>query len=271
MSSLNSYGYSPHSLATYLEWIQIILEKHPNEFKPFIISITSSSPTSLAAMVDTIQALRAKLRDVDGADSRIAIELNTSCPNIKGSPPPSYDFPSLRPLLHILAEKYWTDVTLTIGLKLPPYVYSTQFDTVVKGLSEYTRESEGTGVRNPFAFLTCTNTLGTSLYFSDQINEGQSNAALSPYALPTAVGGLAGEHIHALSLGNVYTFKQLLSSHEDVALRDIQIIGVGGVTSLEAVDRMRRVGASVVGSATLFGRRGVKAFEMLSVQTNVQD
>ena len=270
MSSLNSYGYSPHSLATYLEWIQMILENHPNGSKPFIISITSSSSTSLATMVDAIQTLRAKLRNVDGVDSRIAIELNTSCPNIKGSPPPSYDFPSLHPLLQVLAEKYWLDETLTIGLKLPPYVYSTQFDTVVKGLGEYTRELEGAGVRNPFAFLTCTNTLGTSLYFSDQIEEGRSNASPGPYALPTAVGGLAGDHIHALSLGNVYTFRQLLSSQEDVALRDIQLIGVGGVTSPEAVDRMRRAGASVVGSATLLGRRGIKAFEMLSVQTNVQ-
>lgn len=271
VSSLNSYGYSPHPLATYLEWIQTILENDPNGSKPFIISITSSSPPSLATMLDAIQNLRAKLREVDGVNSRIAIELNTSCPNIKGSPPPSYDFPSLRPLLQVLAEKYWADETLTIGLKLPPYVYSTQFDTVVQGLTEFTRESEGTGVRNPFAFLTCTNTLGTSLYFSDQIiKEDGPDAVPGAYALPTAVGGLAGEPIHALSLGNVYTFRQLLSSHQDVALRDVQIIGVGGVTSPEALDRMHRAGASVVGSATLLGRQGVKAFEMLSAQTRVQ-
>jgi len=262
-ASLNSYGYSPHPLATYLEWIRTIIQNDPTSSKPFIISITSPSPFYLSSMVSAIQSLRTNLRDVEGPNSRIAVELNTSCPNIRSSPPPAYNFPSLIPLLNVLADHYWKDTTLTIGLKLPPYVYSTQFEDVVRGISEFT-EGEG-GRRNPFAFLTCTNTLGSSLFFSDQAEPNrESKSAASQFALPTAIGGLAGEPIHALSLGNVHTFTRLLEGN--VALQGIKIVGVGGVTSPEAVGRMRKAGADVVGCATLLGKEGVGAFERLSMR-----
>jgi dihydroorotate dehydrogenase (fumarate) len=221
-------------------------------------------------MISAIQSLRANLRDAEGSSSRIAIELNTSCPNIQDSPPPAYNFLSLAPLLNILAEHYRKDTTLTLGLKLPPYVWSTQFEDVIRGISELpinvvASEDGSEGRRNPIAFLTCTNTLGSSLIFSDQAEHNhESSLSTCQFALPTVIGGLAGESIHALSLGNVHTFAQLLAGH--ATLRGIKVIGVGGVTSPEAVNRMRKVGASVVGCATLLGKEGVGAFERLSVR-----
>ena len=95
--------------------------------------------------------------------------------------------------------------------------------------------------------------------FADQVQ-----GATGEFAVPPGIGGLAGEAIHALSLGNVYTFSKLLAESEDSALREIVIIGAGGVTSPEAVARMHRAGAMVVGSATLLGKLGVAAFEQLS-------
>jgi len=257
VSSLNSYGYSPHPLSTYLSWIQAIIQNDPNSSKPFIISVTSSSPSSLSSMLDAIQDLRSKLHDSEGYISRIAVELNTSCPNIKGSPPPAYSVPALVPLLNVLAEHHRKDTTLTIGLKLPPYFYSTQFEDMLRCISGYSGV-----VQNPFAFLTCTNTVGSCLLFTDQIDH--TVPSTGQFALPTTFGGLAGESIHALSLGNVCTFVELLASAEDEMLRGIKIIGVGGVTSPEAAVRMRRAGASVVGCATLLGKLGVTAFERLS-------
>lgn len=150
---------------------------------------------------------------------------------------------------------------MTIGLKLPPYVYSTQFDDVIKVIDSFT-----TNGKNPIAFLTCTNTLGTSLLFTDQALPPLSSAKDSesaPFALPTPLGGLGGASIHALSLGNVHTFTHLLSHHPSPALRAIGVIGVGGVTSPAAAARMRRAGAKVVGCATLLGREGVRGFEGL--------
>lgn len=202
-----------------------------------------------------IQSLREEIGDTaENKTSRIAIELNTSCPNIRGRPPPSCDFPSLIPLLTVLARAYQKDNTLTVGLKLPPYIYATQFTDVVTHLSSFSHMD-----RSPFAFITCTNTLGSSLLFGEQALEQTSG-----FALPTPLGGLAGEAIHSLALGNVYSFSQLLKEHQDPALRDIAVIGVGGVTTPEAVQRMQAAGARVVGAATLLGREGTEAFKKLS-------
>lgn len=212
-------------------------------------------------MLQVVQELR---RDVDGGNStsqssRVAVELNTSCPNIRGAPPPSYNFPSLIPHLTVLADECQSDPTLTVGLKLPPYVYSTQFDDVLACLSNFSANA-----RNPFAFLTCTNTLGSSLLFAEQTTTGNALGASAPFALPTPLGGLAGEPIHALALGNVFTFTSRLAVHPDQCLHGISVIGVGGVTSKAAAERMRQAGAKVVGCATLLGQMGVEAFDKIA-------
>jgi len=254
ISSINSYGYSPHPLAQYLSWIEAILTASPSGTKPFIISITSSDSDTLYTIITAIQSLRARLNDP--SHSRIAVELNTSCPNIPNSPPTGYTFSSLVPLLSTLQKESTIDPTLTVGLKLPPFVYHAQFLAVLDGIKQLCAAAP----KCPFAFFTCTNTLGNTLVFAEQSSSPQSE----DFAVPTALGGSAGDTIHALSLGNVYTFTSLLRQPEYEALKDIVIIGVGGVTSKEAVARMRRAGADVVGSATLFGKEGVGAFETLS-------
>jgi len=281
ISSVNSYGYSPHPLSAYIGYVDAILSSaYEQSIKPFIISITSSSPISLASMLDAIQELRAKFRDTEGTTSRIGIELNTSCPNIKGSPPPGYNMSGLVPILDVLAEYFWKDPTLTIGLKLPPYLYSTQFDGLVQGIATYSRPDWSDDSRriNPFAFLTSTNTLGQTLFFAEQAAPlpGQSvvadsdggAAAPAVFALPTRLGGMAGEALHPLALGNVYTLRQLLDAHADTSLCDVSIIGVGGVTTREAHARMRKAGAAVVACATILVRDGVSVFEKLSIPSD---
>ncbi|KAG8220151.1 hypothetical protein J3R82DRAFT_1178 [Butyriboletus roseoflavus] len=264
LSSLNSYGYSPHPLFSYVGpggWVRTILKRTPESTKPFIISVTESHTTDLRLMVNAIQGLRAAQA---GWAGRIAIELNTSCPNIPTRPPPSYDpaGPALTAFLDVLAEYFWKDKSLVIGIKLPPYVVGMQIADVVQTIGAYSRDDPESGTSvNPFAFLTCTNTLGNSLVFADEVGDGTGE-----FAVPPGVGGLAGEAIHALSLGNVYTFSKLLAESADPALREIVIIGAGGVTSREGVARMHRAGAKVVGSATLLGKLGVAAFERLAQQ-----
>lgn len=224
-------------------------------------------------MLDSIQRLRAKLRDSEGTISRVGIELNTSCPNIKGSPPPAYHMAVLMPILDVLARYFWEDPTLVIGLKLPPYVYSSQFDELLQSIATYSRSDPSDESRrtSPFAFLTSTNTLGQTLFFAEQavpLPAAASNeVAATPtgFALPTVLGGMAGEALHPLALGNVYTLRRLLDAHEESSLREISIIGVGGVTTREAHVRMRRAGASVVACATILVQSGVGIFEKLSI------
>lgn len=207
-------------------------------------------------MLQSIQHLRTRLEDQQ--HPRIAIELNTSCPNISGLPPKGYVLDSdalMTSFLSILAQEVKKDETLTVGLKLPPYVYREQFVTVVNFIGTFQFNAGDGLAKNAFAFFTCTNTLGNSLLFSEQVgNDSQG------FAVPTATGGLAGESLHALALGNVYTFADILRD----AGQKIAIIGVGGVTSLEAARRMRKAGASVVGCATLLGRDGIQAFKILN-------
>ncbi|KAI6010188.1 hypothetical protein EDC04DRAFT_810867 [Pisolithus marmoratus] len=185
LSSINSYGYSPHPLSSYITWIRMLLERDPPSSKPFIISITESNPESLSKMITAIQDLRT---EHPSWHKRIAIEFNASCPNIKGHPPPSYHFSSLVPFLDIFAEHFRADPTLTMGLKLPPYIVSTQFHDVIGGIATYTRQYILSGqFMNPFAFLTCTNTLGNSLVFSDQTVD--TGADESSIALLPGIGG----------------------------------------------------------------------------------
>jgi dihydroorotate dehydrogenase (fumarate) len=221
-------------------------------------------------MLDSIQRLRTKLRDGEGTLSRVGIELNTSCPNITGSPPPAYHMADLTPILDVLARYFREDRTLTIGIKLPPYVYSTQFDDLLRSVATYSRPDPSNESRriSPFAFLTSTNTLGQTLFFAEQtvpLPGSKAEAAPTGFALPAAIGAMAGEALHPLALGNVYTLRRLLDKHEEISLREISIIGVGGVTTREAHVRMRRAGASVVACATILVQAGVGVFEKLSI------
>lgn len=267
LTTINSYGYSPHALSQYLEWVKSILASHDQSYKPVIISIAPSDPEELQKMLHSIQTLRRRLRDgkASPGKSRIAVELNASCPNITNSAPLGYTpAASLFPLILVLADAFLGDPTLTIGIKMPPYVYHEQFTDFLRPLPSLVTDVDGKK-RCPISFLTCTNTLGNTLLFYGQTTKANSSEASQQFAVPTTLGGLAGESIHALSLGNVFTFRQLIDSkpYAEKGLGDIKIIGVGGVTSKEAAERMRKAGADAVACATLLGKAGVRAFEII--------
>jgi len=82
---------------------------------------------------------------------------------------------------------------MTMGVKLPPYVYSKQFEEVAAALKTVSANT------STISFITCTNTLGSSLLFAEQ-SECFDNIE-TEFALPTTHGGMAGDAIHTLSLG----------------------------------------------------------------------
>ena len=90
ISSLNTYGYSPHTLSEYLGYInEIVGQRHLGTStvykKPFIISVTGS-PEELAMSYALIASAAEMDEDLD-----LSMEVNLSCPNIGGKPPPGYD------------------------------------------------------------------------------------------------------------------------------------------------------------------------------------
>lgn len=242
-ATLNTLGYSPHPLSYYLTAIRTITTSHHNPTKPFIISITGP-PKDILTAYQQITALQATL-----PTTPLAVELNLSCPNIPSLPPPAYSLPSLLSYLTLLAPSRATS-RVPLGLKIPPYTYHDQFTTLISALKS----------TNPCCvdFLTATNTLGSALLLSPTPSSSPGAPALAS-ASGAGTGGLAGSPLHALALGNVRILRGLLDAEE--GLRAVEIIGVGGVRDLQGAERMRGVGARVVGVGSALGSEGVGVFE----------
>ncbi|KIX95447.1 uncharacterized protein Z520_08964 [Fonsecaea multimorphosa CBS 102226] len=261
VSTLNTLGYSPLTLSEYLGIInEIVGQRHlgtdtPTK-KPFILSVTGT-PDEIAMAY----ALIANAAEMD-EDLRLAMEVNLSCPNIASAPPPAYDKKQLDEYLEAISDSKSTyrgrmatpDSVPKVGIKLPPYTYTGQFEMAVDSLRNAKSSEPGEG--SVIDFITCTNTLGNSLLLTSNLDPALSNESGS------GLGGLAGAALHPLALGNVATFRKLLD--RDPSTKDIMIIGVGGVEDKDGAERMRKVGAEAVACASALGRYGVSVFERIT-------
>jgi len=243
-SSLNTYGYSPSSLASYLSWIrEIVRASGIPQAKPFIVSVTGAAE-EVAAAVEAI----ADFAENDGVLAWA--EINLSCPNIPDRPPPAYSAHAFEEYLRRLPQPR----RIPVGVKIPPYAHQQQFDDLLGVVERYPET---------LAFITATNSLGGALHLSAPppplaVDAAKAWQPTLPSAAGTGVGGLAGEAIHCLALGNVDSLRRGL---ERRGLADIGVIGVGGVADRDGMERMLAVGAAAVAVATALGRDGVGIFE----------
>ncbi|EUC33416.1 hypothetical protein COCCADRAFT_36785 [Bipolaris zeicola 26-R-13] len=269
--SLNTLGYSPIPLSEYLSYVQTISNTHCTSVpldgrtthKPIIVSVTGTAEE----VVQCYRQIRTCQRTVC---MQLAMEINLSCPNIPGKPPPAYSRQELAEYLRGLGreislyqqqtreEGEGTTVVTPVGIKTPPYTYHDQFQSLIDALLDCSEQGWC-----PVSFITAVNTLGSSLlvapFSSSATTTTPSFHPTLTSANGTGIGGLAGTPLHPLALGNVYTITQMLAQHE--VLRRIQVIGVGGVADTEGYRRMRGVGARAVGVGTALGRKGVRVFE----------
>ncbi|KAF7846204.1 hypothetical protein BT93_L4867 [Corymbia citriodora subsp. variegata] len=246
--SLNTLGYSPIPLSDYLSFITSITSTspRPSHPKPFIISVTGSPSEVLQAHT----LIRAHVSQISAP---LAMEMNLSCPNIPSKPPPAYSGPALLEYLSVLPP----DSDVPVGIKTPPYTYHDQFATLISALKT---AAEMRGGKCPVAFVTATNTLGNCLLLGDEGGPVLNSAG------GEGVGGMAGAPLHPLALGNVKTLRRMLDEVEE--LKAVVVIGVGGVGDKAGFERMRAVGAEVVGVGTALGRKGVDVFsEILEGKT----
>lgn len=246
-ASLNTLGYSPLTLESYLDFIRTIATTSSfiREGKGFIISVTGSPE-------DVVKCYKLIAETVPMVPFPLAMEINLSCPNIAGKPPPAYDGQSLSQYLNLL-QNVISDPGISripFGLKTPPYTHLTEYHELVSALEA----CAGQGIC-PVSFITATNTLGSCLVLSDPEPTSSSQPAL-PHA---GIGGMAGAPLHPLALGNVRTIRTLLDERKE-KLGHIQIIGVGGVLDTAGFKRMRAVGAEFVGVGTGLGIKGVDVF-----------
>ncbi|KAK5167947.1 dihydroorotate dehydrogenase [Saxophila tyrrhenica] len=248
--SLNTLGYSPTTLGTYLTMISKVvadssLPEDIRSKKPFIVSVTGSA--------DAVAECYGRIQDVQSTMSNpLCMEINLSCPNILDKPPPAYSGSSLAEYLQRLAEVKATEGErrVAIGIKTPPYTYSDQFKTLIDALLASSKPT------CPVDFITATNTLGSCLVLDDTNGSPAINSASG-----AGIGGMAGAPLHPLALGNLKTIRGMLDEHAE--LKDVEIIGVGGVGDHAGFERMRAVGANVVGVGTALGREGVGVFEKI--------
>ncbi|KAF5552080.1 oxidoreductase ordL [Fusarium phyllophilum] len=233
MASLNNLGYSPITLDGYLGFLSEISRRLPGLRKTFIVSVTGS-PEDIKESYARIEIASKTL------PFPLAMEVNLSCPNIPGAPPPAYGGAALKKYLDLLPE----NPSLPVGIKTPPYTHHGQFATLIETLLP---------TASSLSFITATNTLGSCLILE--------NDKLEPQLPGTGVGGMAGPPLHPLALGNVSTLRKMLDQVPE--LSHIKIIGVGGVRDGDGYRRMRSVGAYAVAVGTGLGKQGPGVFERI--------
>ena len=243
VSSLNTLGYSPIALEDYIDIVRSITQK--THRKPVIFSVTGTAS-------EVIECYRLLAFEAEQDGFEWMMEVNLSCPNIDGKPPPAYSKPHLLEYLAGLQPVTSRAPTMKVGIKTPPYTYQGQFNDLIDALLEITSG----GGSCPISFITATNTLGSSLVLNPATN---ASAVCSSNG--SGIGGLAGAALHPLALGNVRTIRRMLDKHE--RLRKISIIGVGGISDGAGYRRMINAGASAVAIGTALGSHGIDIFEKI--------
>jgi len=271
-SSLNTLGYSPIAFEQYVEMLVRMSQEgtlsstSSSGPKPFIVSVTGTADEvgrccgHLIKVLGDPNAMYPHPAGRRSAGLNLMMEINLSCPNIPEKPPPAYDESALTEYIDAIAKAKSSPLHsngkfLHVGIKTPPYTFHGQFKTLVSAL-----ETSSISCLNgcPISFITATNTLGSCL-------------VLDPHDKPAlgsvtgeGIGGMAGDALHPLALGNVKTIRGLLgqSAHDDV--RSISIIGIGGVKDADGFRRMKSVGADAVGVGTALGREGVGIFAKIA-------
>lgn len=269
-SSLNTLGYSPIPFADYTKMLinmsqADFLTRRPA--KPFIISVTgdpfqvAACCTHLLELQNTPEKHRWKPNE-EYDDLEMMMEINLSCPNIPDKPPPAYDGASLAEYITFIAEAKQLlshggsgkKKGLHVGIKTPPYTYTAQFEMLIQCLEDSTGLVGGC----PISFITACNTLGNCLVLDEDMNPALGSVNGS------GIGGMAGDALHPLALGNVRTLRGMLDASPKEELKAIAIIGIGGVSDAKGAERMKSVGAAAVGVGTALGREGVGIFEKIA-------
>lgn len=244
-ASLNTLGYSYFSLDEYLGFIETIVtgsaarddgreEKEESAYKKggkptkwFIISVTGT-PGEVAECYRRIAALQSRLVPLSSSSSsssssgtqpgqpqlqpqapaaHLAMEVNLSCPNIPGKPPPAYSGEALREyvaavsdvaggllLLDAAAREKDSEADTVVvpwGVKTPPYTFAGQFEQLMSALrvedcgggggDEETREG-----KSPVTFITATNTLGSCLVLTSTSPTSSSSSSSTTAAAAAA-------------------------------------------------------------------------------------
>jgi len=220
LGSINSMGLPNLGYAAY---IQIASQLKELTKKPIIASLVGMKPEDIPVLMAAFME-----SDVD------LIELNLSCPNLKGKPQIAYDFEMTDQILKDVTK----NMKKPLGLKLPPYFDPVHWDQAAAIIGKY-----------PVSFLSCINSVGNTL-----LVDGETER---PLIRPKGgFGGLGGDYIKPVALANVRAFSERLGQKMD-------IIGVGGIKSGMDAFEFLICGASAVQIGTQFMKEGADCFSRI--------
>jgi dihydroorotate dehydrogenase (fumarate) len=218
---IQSMGWPNSGYKKYLEFVSLLKEKYD---KPIIASIAGFSIEDYVEITSAFQNSTADL-----------LEVSLSCPNLENHPQVGYNFKETRKLLSQISNLG----SKPLGLKLPPYLDSIHQEEIAKIIKEY-------GI----SFITCINSAGNSLIINPETE--------TPVIVARkGFGGLSGDYIKPMALGNVRGFYELLKD-------EVAIFGVGGIKSGVDAFEFLLAGADAVQIGTTFEREGIDCFQRIN-------
>lgn len=158
------------------------------------------------------------------------VELNLSCPNVRGKEPIAYRLKDMDDLLRQMRA-----VGVPIGVKLPPFLTESEIREVSQVIS-----------RHKVNHIVLLNTYPIAAKIINQ------KPALRPN---DGIGGLGGAYYKPIVMGHVILFKKHLP--------DIPIVAVGGVSAKSDVREYLEAGASAVQVGTFIQNHGLKGLSGL--------
>lgn len=217
LGSINSMGLPNLG---YKEYLSIVPKLKKLTQKPIVASLAGMQPSDIPVLMEAFMA-----SDID------VIELNLSCPNLKGKPQIAYDFEMTDAILRDVTKK----LSKPFGIKLPPYFDPAHWEQAAAIFKKY-----------PIGFLVSINSIGNTLIIDPDIE--------APLIKPKGgFGGLGGDYIKPVALANVRAFSQLLGDK-------MSIIGVGGIKSGSDAFEFLLCGADAVQVGTAFMKEGPECF-----------
>lgn len=218
--AINCVGLKSAGIDKYIDYYE---NNENNENKSYNTSYNKSYGMS----VNTVSALKKIINKSKNNPPKL-VEMNLFCPNVDGE---ISDDNVVLKILKLLDEIRDIEVPFLLGLKLP-YLRKDEIQRIAKILN----------VQNVIDFIICVNAPSGIVIKND-------GAVISE-----KIGGISGQSIKPLALGNVYQFSQLTN---------VPIIGVGGISTGQDVYDYILCGATAVQIGTQLIREGVQCFSRI--------
>jgi len=229
LCSLNSMGLPNPGVSYYQKHLPTMVETAHRAGKFLFVSVAGFSPTEYADL--------AELAFQRGAD---LVELNLSCPSVweKGLQKPiaCSDLQLVKEILYHVEDRVGPKAK--IAVKLSPFSSPLLLSKVAQVI----------GQSKVVKAVTTVNTFPNAFGFDER---GKSR--ISP---GEGLAGLGGPAIKPIGIGQVKQLKKILP-------KNIDIIGVGGITTGRGIADYQRAGAVAVQIATILLDKGPRIFSTL--------